>query len=62
MIHLKAVLKVLYNEPVVFLGCLSAAAVALVQGDVIAAWIALVVVAVVTPIQRYFVTPVKRVK
>ena len=54
---MKVILKALYNEPVLAAGVLLAAATALVAADVIAAWIPVVAVAVLTPIQRYYTTP-----
>lgn len=54
---MKAIVKALYNEPVLASGVLLAAATALVAASVIAAWIPLVLVAVLTPISRYYSTP-----
>lgn len=57
---MKAVLRTLYGEPVVFLGALQGAATALAAAEVITAWIPLVSLAVVTPIQRHYVKPRRR--
>lgn len=57
---MKPVLQSLYGEPVVFLGVVQGAATALVAAHVIAAWIPLVSLAIVTPIQRYYVKPRKK--
>lgn len=54
---MKAIVKALYNEPILASGVLLGAATALVATDVIAAWIPVVLVGILTPIQRYFVTP-----
>lgn len=54
---MKKVLAVLYTEPVVFLGALAAGVAALGAAEVIPLWIAPVLIAIVTPIQRHFVTP-----
>lgn len=54
---MKQVLKVLVNEPVVFLGCIIAAATVLSQQEVIPGWISLVVLGVTVAIQRHFVSP-----
>lgn len=53
------VIKVFWNEPVITLSCATGAAGVLAEQHIIPAWIPLVVLAVVTPIQRHFVTPVK---
>jgi hypothetical protein len=53
----KAVVAAFYREPVLFLGALQAAVVALAAADVISPVISAVVVAVIVPCQRFFVTP-----
>lgn len=54
---MKAVIAAFYKEPVLFLGVLQAAAVALATQHIVATWVAALVVAVLVPVQRNFVTP-----
>ncbi len=54
---MKLALSVFYREPIVFLGSVLAGVAALGTADVVPDWTVLVVIAFVTPIQRYFVTP-----
>jgi len=57
---MKAVLQGLYREPVVFLATVQGAATALAAAHVITPWIPLVTLAIVTPLQRFYVNPRKR--
>lgn len=54
---MKGVVQALYSEPVVFLGTVQGAATALAAAAVIPTWIPLVTLAIVTPIQRFYVRP-----
>lgn len=54
---MRAIANAFYNEPVVCLGVLQAAAAGLSAEGVIASWIGVVVVAALVPLQRHFVTP-----
>jgi len=56
---MKAVAKALFNEPIIFLAAVQAAATALAAADVITGWIPLVSLGVITAIQRNFSTPAK---
>jgi hypothetical protein len=54
---MQKVIAAFYREPVVFLGVVQAAVTAAALKDLIAGWIAFVVVASIVPLQRRFVTP-----
>lgn len=54
---MKAVAKALYAEPVIFLATAQIALTALAAADVIVGWIPVVSLAVVTGLQRFFVSP-----
>lgn len=54
---MKRVATALYEEPVVFLGAVQAAVTGLAAGHIIAGWIPVVTLAVLTPLQRRFVRP-----
>jgi hypothetical protein len=54
---MKAVAQKLYREPVVFLGTIQIGSTALAAADVITGWIPVVSLAIVTGLQRYFVSP-----
>lgn len=54
---MKTVLRALWSEPIVFLGVLAAIATGLAGSDVIAPWVGVVIVGVVTALQRSVVTP-----
>jgi hypothetical protein len=56
---MKAVVKLLYNEPVVFLGALQGAVTAAAADGAISGWIPVVTLAFTTPILRYVVKPVR---
>jgi hypothetical protein len=51
------ILKVFWNEPVVTLSCATGAAGVLAEQHIIAPWIPLLVLVIVTPLQRVLVTP-----
>lgn len=57
---MKAVLKALYTEPILFLATVQAAATALAAASVITGWIPLVSLGVISGIQRNYSTPAKR--
>jgi len=57
---MKAVVRALYNEPVVFLAVVQGAATGLAAAHLIAAWIPVLTLAIVTPAQRRFVRPKRR--
>lgn len=54
---MKALLKKFYDEPVFALGVLSAAAAVLVSEGVVAGWVGVLAVAVITAAQRALVEP-----
>lgn len=54
---MRAIVNAFYSEPVVALGVIQATGAALAAEGVIAGWIGVLVVAVVVPLQRHFVTP-----
>lgn len=54
---MKAVLRAFWSEPIVFLGVLAAVATGLAGSDVIAPWVGVVIVGVVTALQRSVVAP-----
>ena len=54
---MRAVIAAFYREPVVFLGVVQAVATGLAFKDVIADWIAFVIVGSLVPVQRHFVAP-----
>lgn len=54
---MKAVIRAFWTEPLVFLGVLSAVATGLTGSDIIAPWVGVVIVGVVTALQRSVVTP-----
>lgn len=59
---MKAVVKALYTEPILFLAAVQAAATALAAAHIIVAWIPLVTLGVVTAIQRNYSTPAKKAR
>jgi hypothetical protein len=58
---MKAVLKALYTEPILFLAAVQAGLTALAAANVITGWIPVVSLAIVTGIQRNYAKPAKRV-
>lgn len=49
--------KIFWSEPVVTLSCATGAAGVLAEQHLIPIWVPILVLAVVTPLQRFFVTP-----
>jgi hypothetical protein len=56
---MKAIVRSLYTEPVVFLAVVQGGLTAAAAAGKISAWIPLVSLAIVTPLQRRFVSPGK---
>lgn len=57
---MKGVAQALYSEPVVFLATVQGTATVLATAAVTPTWVPLVTLAIVTPIQRFYVRPRKR--
>lgn len=54
---MKVMAQTLYREPVVFLGTVQIGVMALAAANVITGWIPVVSLAIVTGLQRFFVSP-----
>lgn len=59
---MKRLLDLLYSEPVVILSAVTAVTAVLSQQHLVPTWVPLVVLAIVTPIQRQLVTPGSKLK
>jgi hypothetical protein len=56
---MKAVLKALYTEPILFLAAVQTGLTALAAASVITGWIPVVSLAIITALQRNYVKPAK---
>lgn len=54
---MKAIVKALYTEPIIFLGAVQAAVTVLAAEHVITGWIPLATLAVIAALQRRLVSP-----
>ncbi len=59
---MKKLIKLLWEEPVIVLAIVTGCSAVLAQQGLIPPWVTLLVLAVVTPIQRFLVTPGSKLK